>query len=180
MNTSQSDQSTVPDSAVNLILMACSKPGTNTQHNIFPYHRKLSDDFFIVAIFSSQLAQKDYYLPYYQMGVLLMEEKKNSLAEKFFKKSVKLMATSSAYIYLGNIFQKEKNYRLARDMYLKAIALAPYVPEAWNNVAVAEMKLRKYKSAYIHWKRYLLLEDSKKEKKIVEKNLRIIKEKFDF
>jgi tetratricopeptide (TPR) repeat protein len=73
-------------------------------------------------------------------------------ASPYLKKSARIQYT------IGYLYQKEKNWELAKKSYQRAIRINPKFAQAHNNLGVVYLHLRKNKSAYKAFKNALEIE----------------------
>lgn len=93
------------------------------------------------------------------LGVVYEEKKDHDLAEKEYKKAIKINKTWAVpYFNLGNIYYKKVQYDLCEVYYRKALALNDHYADCWNNLAYLLYAQGKYKQALEYVNKALAME----------------------
>jgi tetratricopeptide (TPR) repeat protein len=113
------------------------------------------------AISSMQTAveqENNYYNAYIQLG-LLCAAQHNKLAEDYYANALRIQPSSLEALYdFGRLYQDEKNYPKAIEMYLRILSLNKDIFDAQYNLGYIHMSEKKYTEAMKYFSEAIRIE----------------------
>ena len=94
----------------------------------------------------------NYSSPLNDLGLMAMEEGRLKEAESYFRSGLKIQPDEIFNTNLGTLFMRKKQYQLAEEYLLKALALNPEYSDAHNNLGIVYHHFGKLKPAENHFK----------------------------
>jgi tetratricopeptide (TPR) repeat protein len=120
-------------------------------------HRTVAEVFYTIAL----VFDKKKHSLYYSRSKARYDSGKYSLAKKDLEKVIqKEPQMSQAYLDLGDIYMRQKNYAQAEAYYSKGIALSPNSPTFYLSRAQAFFALEKYDEVIEDCRNYIKLKKS--------------------
>jgi tetratricopeptide (TPR) repeat protein len=141
------------------VIQAVAEAYINGGKDLTPKAKDLLDQ----AIALTKKAKKKDKMNFILLGDMYNVEYDGSAAVENYKKAIDIDSSAQAFVSIGRIFQKIKNYPEAEISYNQAMKVDSVYSPAYKGLAELKFDLRQYEPAIENWKIYIQYSEESRE-----------------